>query len=413
MKYLPLKTLKYNLDGDVQQYEDEYKKRLNSYGTYSTNLYPFLMKRGSFETSKYQIFIMNLPDITIETERIINKSRYIQKLSDELPQIAGRQFFFETLSNEIISSNDIEGVKSTRREVNRAIRAVNENSKAVRMSSTVKMYVDVFDDNYLSIKKLSDIKDIYKQLLDGEIEEDDLLDGEFFRKDQVYIQGNKIDQVVHVAPVGEDELKRRMTEWIRFINDNDVPFMIKALIGHYFFENTHPFYDGNGRTGRYILSMYLSRKLDKYTGISFSQAVHATKSKYYKAFEKTGDYENRAEGTFFVMDLLDLISQSQNIIIEALESRIDSFKKVTRKINSQYPRTMSENYVLFLLAQSRMFNDSIESGLLDKDVKKLAEHSEFSVRSVSEAIKKLEEDGFIKKVRGKPIQHVISDDYID
>ncbi|WP_420222828.1 Fic family protein [Pediococcus acidilactici] len=168
---------------------------------------------------------------------------------------------------------------------------------------------------------------------------------------------------MHIAPVGEDELKKRMTEWVRFINDDDTPFMIKALVGHYFFENTHPFYDGNGRTGRYILSMYLSRKLDKYTGISFSQAVHATKSKYYKAFKKTGDHENRAEGTFFVKDLLDLISQSQNTIIETLENRIDNFKKVIQEINKQYSRDMPENYVLFLLAQSRLFNDSIETGL--------------------------------------------------
>lgn len=87
----------------------------------------------------------------------------------------------------------------------------------------------------------------------------------------------------------------------------EIPFLIKGIIGHYYFENEHPFYEANGRVGRYILAKHLSRRLDKFSGLILSQKINKKKSKYYKTFAILGHYLNRVAATNFVVDILDMI----------------------------------------------------------------------------------------------------------
>ena len=96
------------------------------------------------------------------------------------------------------------------------------------------------------------------------------------------------------------------------------PKPCQGLCWTLFFENIHPFYDGNGRTGRYILAKYLSRKLDKFSGLVLSQQINHHKQDYYKAFRNTGDHLNRADATFFVETLLTFIKEGQENIIQTL-----------------------------------------------------------------------------------------------
>ena len=139
-----------------------------------------------------------------------------------------------------------------------------------------------------------------------------------------------------------------LTEWIRFINDHSIPNLIKACAGHYFFENIHPFYDGNGRTGRYILTKYLSRKLDKFSGLVLSQQINHHKQDYYKAFRNTGDHLNRADATFFVETLLTFIKEGQENIIQTLLEKQEQLHRYKVKIEQTVGLEEVEKYILFL-----------------------------------------------------------------
>ncbi|WP_395320142.1 Fic family protein [Fructilactobacillus frigidiflavus] len=412
MKYMSLENFKRNSNGNLEKVETEYKNRIDNYASINTTLFPNLMYKGEYKTSEFPIYFMNLPKISVKIEQINNNSKNISSLAKKLTEIAKRQYFFETLRNEIKSTNDIEGVRSTKKEIDHAIKNVDSDSNDVRLKSTVKMYLDVFDGKELPITDVQDILNIYHNLLENEIKKENKLDGEYFRNSPVYIQGGNVDRKVHVAPLNEREILKRIKEWISFVNDDEVPFLIKAMIGHFFFENTHPFYDGNGRTGRYILSMYLSRKLDEFTGISFSQIVQTNKSTYYKAFEEAGAFENRAELTFFVDKMLKLVIKSQNLIIDSLTFRIDKFNGSIKKINKHYGDNSPESYILFLLAQSKMFNDSDDVGLLDKTILSLAKTSPFSVRKIKDTIEKLENEKRLIKIKSNPKQHIISDIFL-
>lgn len=408
MAYLELKKIGYQVHQDKEILDAEYERRFNSFGTITTNLIPNLMKRDEPTSATFPLFIVPLKELAILTEAITDNSKTIENLSDQLPKLAGTQFFYDTLSNEIISTNEIEGVRSTRKEVAKAIEAVeNNNFKNIRLASTVKMYMATFEDRNIQIKSPADIRLIYDRLLDNEIANDDLPDGTYFRSSPVKII-NSSGLTIHEAPVDEKIINGRMSKWITFINDKNVPFLIKALVGHYFFENTHPFYDGNGRTGRYILSTYLSRKLDKFTGMSLSQIVQAQKSKYYEAFKITGDVDNRSEATFFVLTMMNLIVDSQNTIIETLTKKQSQLAFSENKISEIYANTTPEYFILNLLAQISLFSGDLHQDVKDMDIIVMAKSQNlFNTSVIKRTFVELTKKGYLIQTSPKPLKHYI------
>ncbi|WP_349515450.1 Fic family protein [Leuconostoc suionicum] len=414
MAYLELKKIGYQLHQDPQAISEEYNKRFNSIGTIKTNLFPSFMNRDDPSSKQYELFVVPLPEIYISTERITNNSKLIQKIADDLPHLAGMQFFYDTLSKEIISTNEIEGVRSTRKELEKAINAVEKkNTKNVRLASTVKMYMATFEDRNIQIKNLADIRLIYDKLLNNEIKPDDMPDGLYFRKDSVKIV-NASGQAIHYPPVGEEQINNRLEQWVSFINNKQIPFLVKALTAHFFFENTHPFYDGNGRTGRYILSTYLSRKLDKFTGMSFSQIVNAQKSKYYEAFKITGDNSNYGEATFFVLTILQLIEDSQHTIIESLNNKQEKLARANKAISALYKHDTVENFVLSLLSQVALFSDDTETNVKDMDIIAIAKKNNlFNTNAIKKAFIELTEKKYLIQTSSKPLKHHISPAILD
>lgn len=410
MEYKSLKKIYYS---DRNNYEIEYDRRISGFGTIKTELFPYLMKRHEFSSSSYPLFSVPLLDIQYLSQQIVEKSQEIEKLADRLPEVANRQFYNEQLFNAIISTNEIEGIRTTRKDVAVAIEALNRNKKEqLKHRSTVRMYLDILSDEFLHITKLEDIRRIYDGLTTGEIATDDAVDGELFRQDSVSIVNDRSGQIEHIAPRSEDKIKEMLQSWIAFINKDQVPFLIKACLAHYFFENVHPFYDGNGRTGRYILSKYLSRKLDKFSGLIVSKKINEDKKDYYKAFAETGNLLNRADGTIFVLTILTFILKGQMEIIDTLSEKQELLDYYHDKMKKENLSEVEKN-VLFILLQSQLFTSDHEASISDPEILEILSHTEFSQRSIKRALNDLEEKGYLFKVSKRPIKHLVIEDYFD
>ena len=65
----------------------------------------------------------------------------------------------------------------------------------------------------------------------------------------------------------------------------DIPELYAAALCHFLFGYIHPFFDGNGRTGRYLLALQLSRPLSQPTVLSLSRVIAENKATYYRAFD--------------------------------------------------------------------------------------------------------------------------------
>lgn len=412
MEYKSLKKIYYS---DFDSYETEYQSRVNGYGTIKTDLYPYLVKKGEFASSKYPLFAVPLLEIQYLSQEIKQKSDQITRLANQLPPLAHQQFYTEQLFNAIISTNEIEGIRTTRKDVAAVMELLNKNKhreQNLKHMSTVRMYFDILSDDYLHITQLEHVREIYDQLTQGEIETEDLPDGDLFRKEDVRIVNSSSGRVEHLAPRSEEKIKEMLLSWIDFINTSNLPFLTKAALSHYFFENIHPFYDGNGRLGRYILSKYLSRRLDKFSGLIVSKKINEDKGKYYKAFSETGDVLNRADGTLFVRSTLTFVIKGQNEILEFLQEKQTMLEFYQQKIHKS---TFSdpEKEVLLLLVQSQLFTTGFETGITDLEILQVLSDSKFSQRRIKAALKNLEDQGLLYRVAKRPVKHAIQDSYFD
>ncbi|MFW2374694.1 MAG: Fic family protein, partial [Gammaproteobacteria bacterium] len=75
------------------------------------------------------------------------------------------------------------------------------------------------------------------------------------------LANDRTGEVIYTPPEGEDLLRNKLSNWERFLHENDeLDPLVRMAVGHYQFEAIHPFTDGNGRTGRVLNILYLIDK---------------------------------------------------------------------------------------------------------------------------------------------------------
>lgn len=427
MSYLPLSRFKYNNNGtgrkSPQEIDDEYHLRLSGPSTVRTALFPALentslldeaaIEKRSISIAKYPIYFVETHKINLLVANILRNSMQITKLANhnELPQVAINSYLKKLLSNEIIFTNEIEGVETNPKEIGTIIGNLKNRPGRVekRLESTIRKYHDSITARMRQIDTLKDYRDIYDELLRGEIPPEKLPDGKRFRNSFAFIGTGS--HAVHIPPINEAEIETALEQLIIFMNNDDLVTLEKAIITHFMFENTHPFLDGNGRTGRYLLSSYLSSKLDPFTGLSVSTAIHNNLSAYYRLFQEADNIENRAELTFFLEGMLKIIEHGQLEVIQELESAKEQLHVTGEKLYSKFANLNNEmKDILYLLLQSYLFTESVTYGIQDRDiVQVLKKGSKQTPRSrTKRMINQLEADGLITSVSKNPLQHVLS-----
>ena len=433
MKYLPLFNYRYFLiqqGKDPSFIEKEYQQRLNNYTSQKTSLFPLLTYKDGRQSGHYPIFFLPLPEIQNLADQLRRNSNTIKKLAANLPSVATKQFLSSLLLSEIVYTNDIEGVKTNRVEISTIIQEYNNQPKSQkghvsskRLGSTIKMYQFTQSERKLMIHSLSDFRKIYDSLLKGEITEDRQPNGKLFRdalpNNERLSIGN--DKIVHRPPVTEDDIQAALTSLIEYMNNDEVPAIYKALVTHFFFENTHPFLDGNGRMGRYLLSSYLANQFDHFTGFSVATAIHHNVQEYYKVFKEADKAENRADLTFFIRSLLRILVDQQEHILTYLSQSVNDLYRAQKQIKKWISHHQQElvtaqvdngHYlnVLYILAQSKLFSHQENLGVTDNEILeslKQEPNRQYTMTKTRAILDKLTGLGAIKLVSKRPKQHVI------
>ena len=166
------------------------------------------------------------------------------------------------------------------------------------------------------------------------------------------------------------------------------------------------------------MSTYLSNKYDRFTGFSVATAIHAQVSSYYRIFKEADKEENRAELTFFIEEMLRILTNQQDKVVEALinaKNKLDQVKKVA---NIEAKRLAKNGHsekavygIIFYLAESKLFtNNNPSLGIQDRDIIKLVSDEGPSQRKIKQELDSLEELGLIKKIASRPKQHILAFD---
>lgn len=410
--YQLLSIYKYNGGGPshtMEAVDKEYQHRLQGYSTVVTQMYPTLDVNEYDQIERYPLFFVQTNAMISMVNGISRNSKQIKQLANSLPGIAEKSYRQKLLTQEIFYTNEIEGVKTTKQEIGTVVGDLNlKKAPQRRLTSTVRLYNTTISGQSFQIHELADFRTIYDQLLQGEIPKNKLPDGKLFRNQQVFI-GNDLKKV-HTPPQTETEIQEKLSALITFLNSDDILDLLKAIATHFMFENTHPFLDGNGRMGRYLLSTYLANKLDTYTGLSVSTAIHAEQNGYYNAFKEADDSQNRADVTLFILKMLGIISQEQGEVIRNLTQLTNALDQVFKQIQSLKLTTL-DSTILYLFSQSKLFAEDVSMGIKDTEMTDFLfrdDPKKFHKKDIRDAIQRLEQNDFLEKIKSRPLQHVIS-----
>ena len=395
--------------------EEEYIKRIENPATFLTDLKISPIKRGNKILDKeYSLFYLNLIEHTLLQEIIIKNSNKINLISNELPEIAVKDIIIKILSNELYKTNKIEGIETVKNEIYSSLKQDGKfNKKSSKLDGIIKKYKDIMENNFEDTQHIDNIasfRKIYDEMFeDFEKSGNYKLDGKYFRKDTVKVI-NGLGNTIHIGVNGEEAIEKNMENLIQFMNRKDIPFLVKASISHFFFEYIHPFYDGNGRFGRYLLSLYLARKLDILTAFSISYSISKNLDDYYKSFVEVEDVNNYGEITFFVENILETIKSGQEMIIELLNDSVMRFNH-SMEILNELTKDLSEkeNIMLQIYLQNYLFNDFEE--ITNVELSYII--GDLTQQTINKYTQELEKKGYLVKIKQRPLTYTLADKITD
>lgn len=391
--------------------DEEYIKRIENPATLITELKINPMKKGNKILDKeYSLFYVNLLEFSLLQEKILQNSNKINYISNRLPTIAIKEIIMKILSNELYKTNKIEGIESSKSQIYSLLKENGKlNKKSNKLDGIIKKYKDIMENNFEDtehIESLSSFRKIYDEMFeDFEKSGNYKLDGKYFRKDIVKVI-NGLGNTIHIGVNGEEAIEKNIEDLIQFMNIRDIPFLVKASIVHFFFEYIHPFYDGNGRFGRYLLSLYLARKLDNLTAFSISYSISRNLDDYYKSFVEVEDVNNYGEITFFVENILKTIKNGQEMIIELLNDSVMKFNHSIEILN-ELTKDLSEkeNIILRIYLQNYLFNDFEE--LTNVELTSII--GDLTQQTINKYTQELEKKGYLVKIKQRPLTYALSE----
>nr|WP_236781634.1 Fic family protein [Bacillus altitudinis] len=266
----------------------------------------------------------------------------------------------------------------------------------------------LFIDDIEPFKTVRDFRELYDDLVSKEIESSNEPDGRLFRKG--YVEVNNGLSITHIGVSTEDKIIECLNTLITYLEDDEHPELYRYMVAHYFYEYVHPFYDGNGRTGRLLVCSYLSRYLERYSAITFSYAVNKNKNKYYKALEGVPNPLNKGELTFYLMDMLELLSMGQEEIIEDLEISLGKRERIAKFFNEDFVESSRDKWLIlkFMVDISVFVNNDANISIT-----KLMDAVNITRYKVDKIVSELESEGYIEQVSLRPKAFKVDEGFLE
>lgn len=175
-------------------------------------------------------------------------------------------------------------------------------------------------------------------------------------------------EVTYTPPDDEADIRRLLGNLEQFINAyENIDPLIKLAMIHYQFEAIHPFYDGNGRTGRILNILYLIKEgLIDEPNLYMSAYIIKNKSEYYRLLRQVtinSDWEN------WIMFILDAVEKTSEKTLEAEKNIIDLLKKTLEKIKRKLPKIYTSELVeiLFMNVYTKIAH-LVDAGIASRNI---------------------------------------------
>lgn len=344
--------------------------------------------------NEYPAFFCYTEEFALLTEEIYKKHERLLSILSKIPELVKKQFIFWNLVDEVRATSDIEGVHSTRREIQDVVIGATQSA---RFSSIVGKYKALLHFKQMNFQTCTDVRTFYDEFIHDEVIADNpnhKLDGDLFRKDvsQIFSASGKI---IHQGTQEESRIIELLKIALKILNAENLPFFVRVSVFHYLFEYIHPFYDGNGRTARFIVSYFLARQFHVLIALRLSASIKRRKKKYYELFKLTDSEWNCGDLTPFVTGFTEIISATFDDINPPLENKMAQLVKYHDKLSTLDADDLTKKIYQILLETSVFF----AQGVAMEDLMTLTGKSRNTVKSRLDSMP----DNHLIKGNGKKI----------
>lgn len=253
---------------------------------------------------------IDVPDVQVLTAEAHRRLGELDAFSELMPDVS---FFIKThIAKEATQSSRIEGTRTLFEETFLAAADLAQERRDDWQE--VQNYIEALNEAIESLEKLPLsnrlLRQAHRRLMQG-VRGEMKQPGEF-RISQNWIGGATLADAIFIPPPAE-ELPELMGDLEKFLHNPNiqVPPLVKIGIAHYQFETIHPFLDGNGRTGRLLIPLFLiSSGLLKRPALYISDFFERNKSLYYDNLTRVRTHGDLAQWLRFFM--VGVIETSQH-----------------------------------------------------------------------------------------------------
>jgi Fic family protein len=275
----------------------------------------------------------------IVLKALIHAHRHLAELKGIAKTIPNENMLISTLAlQEAQSSSEIENIITTQ---DKLYKYTLQSEQVDLATKEVSFYANALQLGYGHVKKSSLLT------LNTIIEIQELLEGNSagMRKTPGTVLKNERTGEIVFQPPSPETISSYMSSLELFMNTQQQldPLVCMSLI-HHQFETIHPFYDGNGRTGRIINILYLVQQGLLDTPILYlSRYINHTKNDYYQLLQQTRDTGNWEPWLVYMLKAVSSTAKHTTILIGGISQLLAKQKQLIRRDYKFYSQDLMNN----------------------------------------------------------------------
>ncbi len=293
---------------------------------------------------EYQVTTIPLAgEESLETKSVLKKAasahRYLAELKGVAATIPNEAILINMLTlQEAKDSSEVENIITTQDDLYKANLFADYRNPAAK---EVQDYASALTRSFEQIRKqklirLHDVLQV-QQAIEHNRAGLRTLPGTELKNQQT-------GAVVYTPPQAADAVAGLMNNLIEYINDDmlaDTDPLIKMAIIHFQFQSIHPFYDGNGRTGRILNILYLvTQGLLDLPVLYLSRHITGNKSEYYRGLQGVRNNNAWEEWLLFMLDGVEQTAKQTIYLIREIKTLMQDYK---HRIREELPKIYSQD----------------------------------------------------------------------
>lgn len=178
------------------------------------------------------------------------------------------------------------------------------------------------------------------------------------------LRNSRTGEVIYTPPVGKEIIEEKLSNLEKYINDesiDDTDPLVKLAVQHYQFESIHPFYDGNGRTGRILNVLFLIQQgLINQPIIYLSSYIIKNKADYYKGLQEV---RTKGDWNSWINFMLDSVEHTAKATIKMIKEIKSLEESVLNKVKDSLPKVYSRELIDTIFKQPYVRISNLEADL--------------------------------------------------